>query len=109
LTSPSAVPAGEHDDVWGSHAAALYGVGARLESNPALLCRLRAVNENDLVAGIGKVLPVSKQGPTAGKVLEADDMAALFGLDMGDVGEPVAVVAPLPAANKVAAIRKKRP
>ena len=63
-------------------AAVLYGVGARLDAQPELLFRLRAVNENELVADIGQVLPMSKQGPAAGKVLEADDMAALFGLDM---------------------------
>jgi uncharacterized Zn finger protein len=78
-------------------AAVMYGVGARLDAKPELLFRLRAVNENDLVADIGKVLPMSKQGPAAGKVLETDDMAALFGLDMGD---PVEVVAP-PAATKI--------
>ena len=65
-------------------AAALYGVGARLDAEPELLFRLRAVNENDLVADIGKVLPMAKQGPASGKVLEADDIAALFGLDMGE-------------------------
>jgi uncharacterized Zn finger protein len=86
-------------------AAVMYGVGSRLDSKPELLFRLRAVNENDLVADIGKVLPMSKQGPAASKVLEADDMAALFGLDMGDVAEPVEVAAP-PPAKKVAAIRK---
>ena len=84
-------------------AAALYGVGARLDAKPELLFRLRAVNENDLVAGIGKVLPMSKQGPAAGKVLEADDMAAMFGLDMGDADAPAAGV---PAKRKSAATKK---
>jgi len=70
-------------------AAVLYGVGARLDAQTELLFRLRAVNENDLVADIGKVLPMSKQGPAAGKVLEADDMAALFGLDMAGGDEPI--------------------
>lgn len=70
-------------------AATLYGIGVRLETKPELLFRLRAVNENDLLANIGEALPMSKQGPAAGKVLEADDMAALFGLDMGDVADPV--------------------
>src|ERR1017187_7546982 len=55
-------------------AAVLYGIGARLDEKPELLFRLRAVNENDLVADIGKVLPLSKRGPAAGKVLETDDM-----------------------------------
>jgi uncharacterized Zn finger protein len=88
-------------------AAVMYGVGARLDARPELLFRLRAVNENDLVANIGNVLPMSKQGPAAGKVLEADDMAALFGLDMGDVAEPAEVVAPAPV-TKVPGVRKKQ-
>lgn len=73
-------------------AGALYGVGARLDARPELLFRLRTVNENDLVANIGDVLPMSKQRPDAGKVLEVDDMAALFGLDMGDTAEPANIV-----------------
>jgi hypothetical protein len=64
------------------------------------------VNENDLVADIGAVLPMSKQGPAAGKVLDTDDMAALFGLDMGDVPERVEVVAPMPV-KKAPGVRKK--
>jgi uncharacterized Zn finger protein len=88
-------------------AAVMYGVGARLDTRPELLFRLRAVNENDLVADIGNVLPMSKQGPAAGKVLEADDMAALFGLDMGGDAEPVEVEASPPVGKAPAATRKK--
>jgi uncharacterized Zn finger protein len=88
-------------------AAVMYGVGARLDARPELLFRLRAVNENDLVANIGNVLPMSKQGPAAGKVLEADDMAALFGLDMGGDAEPADVVAPPTGKKAPAATRKK--
>ena len=69
-------------------AASLLGVGARLDAKPELLFRLRGVDENDLVADIGSALPMAKQGPAAGKVLEADDMAALFGLDMGEPEVP---------------------
>jgi uncharacterized Zn finger protein len=87
-------------------AAVMYGVGARLDARPELLFRLRAVNENDLVADIGAVLPMAKQGPAAGKVLDADDMAALFGLDMGDAAEPAEVVAAAPV-KKAPAVRKK--
>jgi uncharacterized Zn finger protein len=88
-------------------AGALYGVGARLDARPELLFRLRAVNENDLVANIGEVLPMSKQGPGAGKVLEADDMAALFGLDMGDTAEPVDIV-PQQIGRKVPVAARKK-
>ena len=69
-------------------AAVLYGVGARLDARPELLFRLRAVNENDLVAHIGETLPMAKRAPGAGKVLETGDMAALFGLDMGGPEAP---------------------
>ena len=64
-------------------AAVLYGVGARLDYKPELLFRLRAVNENDLVARIETALPMSKKGPN--KLLQVDDMSALFGLDMAEV------------------------
>jgi uncharacterized Zn finger protein len=85
-------------------AASLLGVGARLDAKPELLFRLRGVDENDLVGDIGS-LPMTKQAPAVGKVLEADDMAALFGLDMGEAeGFPVA--API-AATKTAAHGKR--
>jgi uncharacterized Zn finger protein len=87
-------------------AAALYGVGARLDAEPELLFRLRAVNENDLVADIGKVLPMSKQGPASGKVLETDNIAALFGLDMGDGAAPAEAVVPA-TVKTVPAVRNK--
>jgi len=63
-------------------AAVLYGIGARLDEQPELLFRLRAVDEQDLLARIDTTLPLTKQGQTAGKVLDTDDLSALFGLDM---------------------------
>lgn len=66
-------------------AAVLYGVGARLDHKPELLFRLRAVDENDLVAPIETSLPISKKGPD--KLLQVDDMSALFGLDLAEVSK----------------------
>ena len=63
-------------------AAVLYGVGARLDLKPELLFRLRTVDETDLVAGADSALPLSRQVPVTGRVLETDDISALFGLDM---------------------------
>ena len=63
-------------------AAVLYGVGARLDHEPELLFRLRAVDEVELVAGIETDLPMAKAAPATGKVLHDDEVAALFGLDM---------------------------
>jgi uncharacterized Zn finger protein len=63
-------------------AAALYGVGARLDHEPELLFRLRAVDGAELVAGIGADLPMAATAPAGGKLLREGDVAALFGLDM---------------------------
>jgi uncharacterized Zn finger protein len=63
-------------------AAALYGVGARLDHKPELLFRLRAVNETELVSDIDVVLPISTRDAGSGKILEGGDLSALFGLEM---------------------------
>jgi uncharacterized Zn finger protein len=88
-------------------AATLYGIGARLDVSPELLFRLRGVNENDLVADIGNVLPQSLDTPVTGKVLQDDDMAALFGLEMGDAQEAAEIAVPPVAADKVTTRRTK--
>ncbi len=79
-------------------AAVLYGIGSRLDKKPELLFHLRAVDENDLVAHIDTAMPLTKKGPDTEKVLESDDLSALFGLDMveGNVGG-TDQVAPQPA------------
>ncbi len=66
-------------------AGVLYGVGARLDEKPQLLFQLRAVDENDLVANLDEVLPFSNRPVDGGKVLETEDVSALFGLDMEEV------------------------
>lgn len=74
-------------------AAVLYGVGARLDREPELLFRLRAVDEKDLLAHLDAGVPLSKTAPAAGKILDADDISALFGLEMADGETLVAAVA----------------
>ena len=82
-------------------AAVLYGVGARLDRQPELLFRLRAVDETELIANAGKAAPLAKTGPGAGKVLEGEDLAGIFGLDMAADGTPAAEAAkPKPAKPK---------
>ena len=80
-------------------AAVLYGVGARLDEAPELLFHLRAVNETDLVANIDTELPMSKKAPAAGKLLQVDDVSAMFGLDMADAESPIEAVGDTPAAK----------
>lgn len=65
-------------------AAALYGVGARLDEKPQLLFVLRGVDENEMLVGAGQDLPMSKSAPTTAKVLDDSDVAALFGLEMAE-------------------------
>jgi len=79
-------------------AAVLYGIGARLDLQPELLFRLRAVDETDLVVHVDAALPMSKQRPAAGRVLATDDVSALFGLDMA-ASEGVASAANTPVSG----------
>src|SRR6202048_439736 len=65
-------------------AAALYGVGARLDERPQLLFVLRGVDENDLLANAGQAPPLKTAAPGTAKVLDESDVAALFGLEMGE-------------------------
>jgi uncharacterized Zn finger protein len=64
--------------------AVLYAIGARLDEKPQLLFVLRGVDENELIAGAGQDLPLSRETPGAAKVLSDTDVAALFGLEMAD-------------------------
>jgi hypothetical protein len=77
-------------------AAALYGVGARLDVEPALLFSLRGVDAQDMIAKAGVHLAAPAAG-ASDKVLADDDMAALFGLDMAEEALPD-VPARVPAA-----------
>ena len=87
-------------------AAVLYGVGARLDHKPELLFRLRGVDEAELVTRIDTTLPMMKQGPATGRVLQTDDVSALFGLDMAEAEAPAA---PLSPAGKAGPRKPKAP
>ena len=65
-------------------AAALYGVGARLDEKPQLLFVLRDVDENEMLASAGQDSPLTRAAPGAAKVLDESDVAALFGLEMDE-------------------------
>lgn len=69
-------------------AAALYGVGARLDSRPELLFLLRGVDQQELIAQVttGPATPAGSTTAKSEKVLGDVDLSALFGLDL-DVPE----------------------
>lgn len=80
-------------------AAALYGVGARLDTKPELLFVLRGVDHNELMSA-GPEIALNAAAPAAGKVLHDGDVAALFGLDMAvDLAETTGPATPAPVAG----------
>jgi uncharacterized Zn finger protein len=71
-------------------AATLYGVGARLDHDPDLLFTLRGVNRDEMVTAVGGDLPLASAAVASERVLAAEDVAALFDLDMSEPMAPSA-------------------
>ena len=69
-------------------AATLYGVGARLDSDPDLLFALRGVDRAELVSNVGADLPLTRTASASDRVLADDDVAALFGIDIAAPDAP---------------------
>ncbi|MFA5043007.1 MAG: SWIM zinc finger family protein [Kiritimatiellia bacterium] len=98
-------------------AAALYGVGARLDENPELLFRLRHANHHELVSQADTVaaLTATKAGAAA-PTLAADEIGDVFGIEMKTDApakhapiQPAKVRRPHPApATKPPRRKKKR-
>lgn len=81
-------------------AAVLYGVGHRLDASPELLFALRGVDHQEL---IDRAIPTAP--PRAGtRTLAADDLGAIFGIELG--GDPAPPAAAKAAARPRAAARK---
>src|SRR5450631_4068113 len=62
--------------------AVLYGIGARFDEQPELLFRLHEIDEAQLIARAGKALPLVKEQPAGSRVLGAEDLSDIFGLEM---------------------------
>ena len=73
-------------------AAALYGVGARLDENPGLFFVLCNVNIDELVSKAisqkSETL-LKKSGRKSSRVIENDDISAMFGIEMEVENEKV--------------------
>lgn len=91
-------------------AATIYGIGARLDQQPELLFVLRGVNHQELTTTLNIKTPLAKPPSSPVNILETDDMAALFGLDM-EVASPAPVKKPIqksaPATKKKRVTRKE--
>jgi uncharacterized Zn finger protein len=89
-------------------AAVLYGVGARLDERPELLFRLRGVDEKELIAAAGTTIPHS--APATAKVLGAEDLGDMFGLDMAHPPDvPAAKPRRVKALKKVPPKKRAKP
>lgn len=91
-------------------AAALYGVGARLDEKPELLFLLRHVSHQDLVSGSSAVtaLTGTKTG-TDHATLSTAEISEVFGIDMAAVREPADAPAPGQSRPGTAAKAKAKP
>lgn len=69
-------------------AAVLYGIGARLDHQPELLFTLRNVDQQDLIAKAGSDLSTKGKQPAGSKILESDDLSAVFGIEMASSSPP---------------------
>jgi len=83
-------------------AAALYGAGARLDAEPELLFRLRAVDAGEIFANLDAALPASRSGGAATR-LDAGDLSDIFGIDLA------ASAPPLKSKTKASAAAKSSP
>jgi uncharacterized Zn finger protein len=64
-------------------AAALYGVGHRLDSRPELLFLLRGVDQQELVAAATKESVSRAVRGDGAHALASDDLGEIFGIDLG--------------------------
>lgn len=83
-------------------AATLYGVGARFDSEPALLFRLRGVDPEQLIQQAGN-LPAAQALSGASHDFGDVDLSALFGIDLGQGVAAASSAAPASSAAKVVA------
>ncbi len=86
-------------------AAALYGMGARLDERPELLFRLRGVDEGDLLAGLDAAVPASRSA--GARTLGTEDLSALFGLDLAGAEDANDALAGSPSRRAAPAGRSR--
>ena len=71
-------------------AAALYGVGARLDHEPEMLFTLRGVEPTEMIAAAANDTPTTRKSGR-GRVLKTNDVSSIFGIDLemeaGDGGK----------------------
>jgi uncharacterized Zn finger protein len=92
-------------------AAVLYGIGARLDHQPELLFTLRKVDQQDLIAEAGSDLSKKGRRPAGAKVLESDDLSAMFGIEIAPATpakRPASAVPRKPSPSVTVAVSSKQ-
>ena len=69
-------------------AAVLYGVGSRLDNDPALLFLLRGVDHNELIDAHAE-FDIPKESGKGPKRIENHDLEDIFGIELGADPQPV--------------------
>jgi uncharacterized Zn finger protein len=88
-------------------AAALYGVGARLDHQPELLFKLRQVDHLELITQAADAGVVRRRGAPRGRTIAAGDLADVFGVEL-DVADKAAAAPPPQGSPRLIEPRKKR-
>lgn len=86
-------------------AAALYGVGSRLDAQPELLFALRGVDHLELIARAGDPVDIARPARSARGTIAAGDLADVFGIELDGSAPPGAAAggvkpAPEPPARR---------
>ncbi|MFK7819984.1 MAG: SWIM zinc finger family protein [Planctomycetaceae bacterium] len=90
------------------HAAAvLYGVGAKLDTDQALLFLLRAVDHNELVSNAVSVDNLDKALQSDAESLDETDLSDLFGIELTSLADLNIEVGEEPAPKTVSPRKKK--
>jgi uncharacterized Zn finger protein len=88
-------------------AAALYGVGNRLDGQPELLFTLRQVDQMELITQAGR--PIITPAPSKRKSIAAADLADVFGIEFDESLAPERAETPAKSVHKgepISATRK---
>jgi uncharacterized Zn finger protein len=89
-------------------AAALYGVGARLDHQPELLFRLRQVDHLELITEAAGAGAIAKSPRPRKKTIAADELSEVFGVELEAPDAPAPAPTPAAPARKAPAPRVRR-
>jgi len=89
-------------------AAVMYGIGARLDTNPDVLFTLRGVNQQELIAVDAEAAVSAATTPGKSKQLVASDLSDVFGIEL-DSGHQTVTMTEVPPATERKRMATKKP